>query len=164
MSESKKDSVLFVCMGNICRSPTAHGVFRKLVEDAGLQNSIEVDSAGTHSYHVGHPPDERSQQTAIRRGLDMSDLRARKAKERDFDRFDLVLAMDRDNFSILQGYTSAESAGRLHLLMDFASDQWRTREVPDPYYGGPNGFEQVFDMVEDASRGLLQHIRDQFQV
>ena len=164
MSENKKVSVLFVCMGNICRSPTAHGVFRKMVMDAGLEEVIEVDSAGTHAYHIGNSPDERSQQTALRRGLDMSDLRARKAKERDFDRFDLVLAMDRDNFTILEGYTSSATAGRLHLFMDFASDQWRTREVPDPYYGGPNGFEQVFDMVEDASRGLLQHIREQHLV
>lgn len=162
MKSEKKVSVLFVCMGNICRSPTAHGVFRKMVEQAGLSEQIEIDSAGTHSYHVGNPPDERSQQTAIRRGLDMSDLRARQAKSRDFDRFDLVLAMDRDNYAVLEGYTSSDTRDQLKLFMDFASDQWRTREVPDPYYGGANGFETVFDMVEDASQGLIDHIRQHY--
>ncbi len=156
--------ILFVCMGNICRSPTAHGVFRKMVEDEGLSEQIEVDSAGTHSYHVGSPPDQRAQKTALNRGLDMSDLRARKAKERDFERFDLVLAMDRDNYSILEQYTNQESVTKLKLFMEFASDQWRTREVPDPYYGGANGFETVFDMVEDASRGLIQHIRTHYNL
>jgi len=152
------------CMGNICRSPTAHGVFQKMVDESGLTDQIEVDSAGTHSYHVGNPPDSRAQQTALRRGLDMSDLKARKAKQRDLEQFDLVLAMDRDNYSILEGYTTAETHDKLRLFMDFASDQWRTREVPDPYYGGPNGFEQVFDMVEDASRGLLNHIRKNYNL
>lgn len=159
-----KVSVLFVCMGNICRSPTAHGVFRKMVEDEGLTDKIGVDSAGTHSYHVGNPPDERSQRTALTRGLDMSDLRARKAKEQDFDQFDLVLAMDRDNYAILESYTSSETASKLKLFMEFGSDQWRTNEVPDPYYGGANGFETVFDMVEDASRGLIAHIREHYDV
>ena len=160
----KKVAVLFVCMGNICRSPTAHGVFRKMVEDEGLADQIETDSAGTHSYHIGNPPDERAQKTALGRGLDMSDLRARKAKERDFDRFDLVLAMDRDNYAILESYTNSATVEKLKLFMEFASDQWRTHEVPDPYYGGANGFETVFDMVEDASRGLLNHIRSEFQI
>ncbi len=153
-----------VCMGNICRSPTAHGVFRKIVEEEGLTESIEVDSAGTHSYHIGNPPDSRALQTALRRGLDMSDLKARKAKERDFERFDLVLAMDRDNFAILESYTTPQTAPKLKLFMEFASDQWRTSEVPDPYYGGANGFETVFDMVEDASRGLIRYIRQQHQL
>lgn len=160
----KKVSVLFCCMGNICRSPTAHGVFRKMVEDEGLDEVIEVDSAGTHSYHIGNPPDPRSQETALRRGLDMSDLKARKAVQQDFERFDLVLAMDRDNYSILESYTTSGTADRLKLFMDFASDQWRTREVPDPYYGGANGFETVFDMVEDASRGLIRHIREHYSL
>lgn len=157
-----KVSVLFVCMGNICRSPTAHGVFRKMVEDQGLSDRIETDSAGIHSYHVGNPPDSRAQKTALGRGLDMSDLRARKAKERDFERFDLVLAMDRDNYAILESYTSSETADKLKLFMEFASDQWRTSEVPDPYYGGANGFETVFDMVEDASRGLIAYIEERY--
>ncbi|MBC8518896.1 MAG: low molecular weight phosphotyrosine protein phosphatase [Gammaproteobacteria bacterium] len=164
MKNKEKISVLFVCMGNICRSPTAHGVFRKMVEDEGLSDRIEIDSAGTHSYHVGHPPDERAQSTALHRGLDMSDLRARKAKERDFDRFDLVLAMDRDNYAILESYTSSATAEKLRLFMEFAPDHWRTSEVPDPYYGGPNGFEQVFDMVEDASRGLISHLREIYKL
>ncbi len=162
MEKKQKVSVLFVCMGNICRSPTAHGVFRQMVEDEGLGGAIEVDSAGTHSYHVGSPPDERAQQTAQRRGLDMGDLRARKAKARDFDRFDLVLAMDRDNYAILESYTTPETGEKLRLFMEFAPDHWRTREVPDPYYGGPNGFEQVFDMVEDASRGLIDFLRAEY--
>ncbi|MBT7308268.1 MAG: low molecular weight phosphotyrosine protein phosphatase [Gammaproteobacteria bacterium] len=146
-------------MGNICRSPTAHGVFRKMVEAEGLDKQIEIDSAGTHAYHVGNPADARAQQTALRRGLDMSDLRARKVKQHDFDCFDLILAMDRDNYTILESYTSPSTKDKLHLFMEFASDQWRTLEVPDPYYGGPNGFEQVFDMVEDASRGLIERIK-----
>ncbi len=158
----KKVSVLFVCMGNICRSPTAHGVFRKMVEDEGLVEQIGIDSAGTHSYHVGSPPDQRAQQTALQRGLDMSDLKARKAKPIDFERFDLILAMDRDNFAILEDFTNDSNRDRLHLFMEFASEHWRTREVPDPYYGGQNGFETVFDMVEDGSRGLIRHIREQY--
>jgi len=164
MKNKEKVSVLFVCMGNICRSPTAHGVFRKMVDDEGLSDHIEIDSAGTHSYHVGHPPDERAQSTALRRGLDMSDLRARKAKERDFESFDLVLAMDRDNYAILESYTTSDTVYKLRLFMEFAPDHWRTSEVPDPYYGGPNGFEQVFDMVEDASRGLISHIREVYKL
>ena len=162
MDNKKQVKVLFVCMGNICRSPTAHGVLRKLVEDSDLNDYIEIDSAGTHSYHVGSEPDERAQRTAVRRGIEMSDLRARKAKERDFDRFDFVLAMDRDNYDILQGYTSPETEEKLYLFMDFAdTDKWCTHEVPDPYYGGADGFERVFDMVEEASLGLLEHIRQQ---
>ncbi len=135
-----------------------------MVEDRGLSEQIETDSAGTHSYHVGNPPDARAQKTALGRGLDMSDLRARKAKERDFDRFDLVLAMDRDNYTILESYTNSETADKLKLFMEFASDQWRTNEVPDPYYGGANGFETVFDMVEDASRGLIAYIEKQYNL
>lgn len=151
-------SVLFVCMGNICRSPTAHGVFRHMVSQEGLDAVVTIDSAGTHAYHVGNPPDERAQQTAMGRGIEMSDLRARQVAAVDFERFDYVIAMDRDNFSILDELCPATHKSRLRLFMEFAPD-FGASEVPDPYYGGPRGFEQVFDMVEEASRGLLEEIR-----
>ena len=160
MSDTQPVRVLFVCMGNICRSPTAHGVFRSLVDAEGLNHRIEVDSAGTHAYHRGEPPDERAQETAQRRDVDLSDLRARRAKPVDFETFDYVLAMDQDNYHSLSSICP-EGRGlerRLMLLMDFAPEM-RTREVPDPYYGGAGGFETVFDMVEAASKGLLEYIR-----
>lgn len=153
-----KVRVLFVCMGNICRSPTAQGVFRKLVEEAGLIEQIEIDSAGTHAYHIGEPPDPRAQQTAQRRGIDLSDLRARRAVSADFTRFDYILAMDQDNYHALSALCPQGQERRLSLLLDYAA-QARTREVPDPYYGGPSGFEAVFDLVEEAARGLLADIQ-----
>jgi len=157
-NESPHVRVLFVCMGNICRSPTAQGVFRKLVREAGLEDAVEVDSAGTHAYHVGNAPDPRAQQTARGRGLDLSDLRARQIRQEDFAHFDYILAMDEDNFYALSLICPAEHQGKLRLLMEFA-DHWGEREVPDPYYGGDQGFERVFDMVEAACRGLLDEIR-----
>lgn len=160
MTESTKVKVLFVCMGNICRSPTAQGVFRKLVEDAGLTDDIEIDSAGTHAYHVGEPPDARAQETALHRGIDLSDLRARRATSGDFHAYHYVLAMDQENYHALSRICP-EGQGlerRLALLMDYAP-QARMREVPDPYYGASGGFETVFDMVEEAARGLLEDIR-----
>jgi protein-tyrosine phosphatase len=156
--EDKMIRVLFVCMGNICRSPTAQGVFRHLVEQEGLSHLIMTDSAGTIDYHAGKPPDRRARETALRRGLDLSDLRARQAKAADFDAFDYVIAMDRDNYADLLELCSAEQQAKLHLFLDFAP-HLEHREVPDPYYGGPAGFERVFDMVEQASRGLLARIR-----
>ena len=153
----KKVKVLFVCMGNICRSPTAHGVFRKLVESQGLADIIVIDSAGTHAYHVGNPPDQRAQQTALYRNLDLSDLRARQTANDDFERFDYLLAMDEDNYSILESSCPAGMEHKLHLFMNFAPELG-LREVPDPYYGGDRGFEQVFDMIEAASQGLLDDI------
>lgn len=159
----KKVSVLFVCMGNICRSPTAHGVFRHLIEQQGLSKLIYIDSAGTHAYHVGEPPDRRAQATAISRGIDMSDLRARRAIENDFEYFEYVLAMDNENYSILQDMSPADHADRLKLFMDFAP-QVGEREVPDPYYGGSRGFEHVFDMIEAASLGLLADIRRRYRI
>ena len=158
MKDRRKVKVLFVCMGNICRSPTAHGVFRKLVEDAGLAEMIEIDSAGTHAYHVGEPPDSRAQSTAQSRGIDLSDLRARKALAEDFDYYDYVLAMDQDNYHGLSAICPPGQERKIGLLMDYAV-QMRIREVPDPYYGGNRGFEQVFDMVEAAAGGLLNDIR-----
>ncbi len=151
-------SVLFVCMGNICRSPTAQGVFRKLVEDSDLGRRIIIDSAGTHAYHVGNPPDRRAQETATRRGVDLSDLVARRVTEADFVEFDYVVAMDQDNLVALNEICPPGMSDRLHLFLDFAP-HLEVNEVPDPYYGGPTGFERVFDLVEAASAGLLAHIK-----
>ena len=150
--------VLFVCMGNICRSPTAHGVFRALVEKEGLSQAVEIDSAGTHAYHVGSAPDSRAQATAQERGIDISDLVARRVEPDDFDLFDFVVAMDQDNYMSLSEICPDQHVDKIYMFMDFA-DHMRTREVPDPYYGGPSGFDRVFDLVEAASEGLLQEIR-----
>lgn len=158
MSETRTVRVLFVCMGNICRSPTAQGVFRRLVREVGLEHIVEIDSAGTHAYHLGEPPDLRAQETARRRGIDLGDLRARRVEPEDFTYFDYVLAMDQDNYLSLSAICPPGYERRLNLLMDYAP-QIRTREVPDPYYGGESGFERVFDMLEAASEGLLTEIR-----
>lgn len=152
-------SVLFCCMGNICRSPTAHGVFRHLLREQNLEHRVRVDSAGTHAYHVGEPPDRRAQQTARSRGIDLSDIRARAAVPEDFTRFDYVLAMDRDNLDFLRTICPPGHEMKLHLFMDFAP-QLSQREVPDPYYGGVRGFEKVLEMVEGASQGLLRQVRN----
>lgn len=153
----EKIGVLFVCMGNICRSPTAQGVFESVVEARGLAHRIHVDSAGTHAYHVGEPPDGRAQAAALKRGIDISGQRARKVSTGDFDAYDYVLVMDRDNLSIMKQACPARHEERLALFMDYAEPR-QAREVPDPYYGGKDGFEQVLDMVEAASRGLLSDI------
>jgi len=146
-------------MGNICRSPTAHGVFRHLVQQAGLERVIEVDSAGTHAYyHEGEPPDLRAQSTARGRGVELGDLRARKARVEDFAYYDYVLAMDQDNYHNLCALCPPGLERRVGLFLDYAP-QLGLREVPDPYYGGPRGFEQVLDMVEAAAAGLLEYIR-----
>ena len=150
--------VLFVCMGNICRSPTAEAVFRARVEEAGLAQRILVDSAGTHDYHIGDPPDERAQRAALQRGYDMSTLRGRQVEISDFTRFDYVLAMDRANLAILQRLCPQAQRERLGLFLEYASRHGE-REVPDPYYGGAGGFERVLAMAEDASEGLLEQIR-----
>jgi protein-tyrosine phosphatase len=154
--------VLFVCTGNICRSPTAEGVFRTLVERAGLAGWIGVDSAGTHGYHVGEPPDPRTQAAAIARGYDLSGLRARRVAREDFRRFDLVLAMDRDHHAMLARVAPPDAGHKLRLLMEFARRS-RVDEVPDPYYGGPDGFELVLNLVEDAAEGLLEHLRRELE-
>ncbi|MGA9665286.1 MAG: low molecular weight protein-tyrosine-phosphatase [Gallionella sp.] len=150
--------VLFVCMGNICRSPTAEATFRHYVENAGMSEHILIDSAGTHDYHVGDPPDSRAQRAAQQRGYDMSSLRGRQVAADDFLRFDYVLAMDRANLAILQRITPPDSTARARLFLEFARHH-NEREVPDPYYGGADGFERVLDMVEDAAQGLLEDIR-----
>jgi len=150
--------VLFVCLGNICRSPTAEAVFRRLLVQEGEDRAVEVDSAGTHAYHTGEPPDPRAIEAAARRGIDMRTLRARVVDATDFERFDLVLAMDEQNFRRLRRLAPAEHRHRLRLLLEFAPALGR-RDVPDPYYGGPTGFEDVLDLVEAASRGLLAALR-----
>lgn len=155
---AKKIQVLFVCMGNICRSPTAHAVFRKLVKEQKMDKLIEIDSAGTHAYHVGNPPDTRSAKVARGRGIEMNDLRARQVDFGDFIQYDYILAMDHANFSNLKDQALPEHFPKISLFLDYASD-WQEQEVPDPYYGGPEGFDRVFDMVTDASLGLLEHIR-----
>ncbi len=152
--------VLFVCMGNICRSPTAEAVFRHHVGEARLDRRIHIDSAGTHDYHIGEPPDLRTQQAALQRGYDMSALRGRQVGASDFRRFDYLLAMDQANLSILRRMRPGDAQSHLGLFLEFAG-RHREREVPDPYYGGEEGFERVLDMVEDASEGLLRHIRQQ---
>jgi len=150
--------VLFVCTGNICRSPTAEGVFRALVEREGLADRVSVESAGTHAYHVGEPPDLRSTEAARRRGIELKDLRARQVKPEDFHRFDLILAMDRSHYGILLGRCPPERQDGLALFLSYAPALER-QDVPDPYYGGPDGFEAVLDMVEAGSAGLLDAIR-----
>jgi protein-tyrosine phosphatase len=150
----EKVSVLFVCMGNICRSPTAEGVFRHIVEQEGLAESIEVDSAGTHAFHVNEPPDRRAQEAAERRGISMSNIRARRVEPGDFERFDYIIAMDRGNLSILIDQADAEHHSKIRLFLDYT--RGNEDEVPDPYYGGAAGFERVLDLVEEASRGLLE--------
>ncbi|MCH7935919.1 MAG: low molecular weight phosphotyrosine protein phosphatase [Proteobacteria bacterium] len=151
--------VLFVCLGNICRSPTAEGVFRLLVEKEGLGDRIMVDSAGTGAWHVGSQPDRRAQAAARQRGIDLSGQRARQAKSGDFQRFDYVLAMDAENHSELAGLCPPGEEHRLHMFLDFAPELGRSN-VPDPYYGGDGGFDAVLDMIEAASVGLLADIRD----
>lgn len=158
MREEKKIRVLFVCMGNICRSPTAEAVFRHAVMEAGLTEFIECDSAGTHGYHIGDPPDRRSQQAALRRGYDMSALRGRKVGKHDFEQFDHVVAMDRNNLSLLEDLCQPQHAHKLALFCDFLED-YAGREVPDPYYGGSQGFEEVLDMIEAVSASLVARMR-----
>ncbi len=158
MKNRKIINVLFICMGNICRSPTAEAVFRARVEEAGLGQHILIDSAGTHDYHIGEPPDARTQRAAKLRGYDMSALRGRQVGAGDFERFDYVLAMDRANLAFLQRLRPSDAAGHIGLFLEFAS-RYSQQEVPDPYYGGTDGFECVLDMVEDAAEGLLGHIR-----
>ena len=148
--------VLFVCTGNICRSPTAEGVFRKLVADAGMSGGILADSAGTHGYHIGEPPDVRAQSAAAKRGYDLSALRARRVERADFERFDLIVAMDRGHLAILSRM-AGPATHKLKLMMSYAS-RFNEEDVPDPYYGGAQDFEQVLDLLEDGARGLLESI------
>jgi len=153
----KTYSILFVCMGNICRSPTAHGVFQHKVMERGLGDQVQVDSAGTHDYHPGNPPDERSQAHAARRGYDLSALRARQISDADFERHDLILAMDWDNLALVQEECPSAHLHKVRRLTEFCLKH-DSPVVPDPYYGGKDGFEHVLDLVEDACEGLMRHV------
>jgi protein-tyrosine phosphatase len=150
--------VLFVCMGNICRSPIAQGVFEDLVRREGLEGEISIDSAGTHSYHIGQAPDPRAQESARRRGLNLGSQRARRIEPEDCERFDYVLTMDEENYRVVAALCRRGSAV-VRPFLDFAAGSPET-EVPDPFYGGPEGFEHVMDLVEAASEGLLEDIRE----
>ena len=149
--------VLFVCMGNICRSPTAEGVFRQLTIKNKVTDQVYIDSAGTHAYHIGEPPDSRSLATAHGRGVDMSQQRARKVTAEDFENFDHILAMDNSNQTDLLQICPEHLKHKIELFMSYSENDNET-EVPDPYYGGSNGFDHVFDLVEAASEGLLEKI------
>jgi len=154
MNDKKMTRVLMVCMGNICRSPTAEGVFRHHVNERGLGDRIVVDSAGTHAYHVGEPPDRRAFAAAERRGISLAEIQARRIADSDFEEFDYIIAMDEANQQRLVDQAPEEHRFKVQLFMSFASVG--ETEVPDPYYGGAAGFERVLDLIEEASRGLLE--------
>jgi len=158
MAEAPKKRVLLVCMGNICRSPTAEGVLKKIIKDNGLDEIVEVDSAGTHGYHAGEAPDPRALAAAAKRGYELKGLRARKVRRDDFALFDLVLAMDRENLANLLEICPPVYQERVRLFLSYASEGG-SDEVPDPYFGGPAGFEVVLDMIEEAARGLVESMR-----
>lgn len=152
--------VLFVCLGNICRSPSAHGVFRARVARAGLDGRIQVDSAGTGDWHIGQPPDARATAAAAARGIGLDDLRARQVEPADLEHFDYVLAMDEANLDALQALARSVPAARAQIaLLGSFSQRYRDQSVPDPYFGGGQGFEQVLDMIEDAADGLLSALQ-----
>lgn len=153
-----KGSVLFICMGNICRSPSAQGVFEKFVDDNGLANKFLIDSAGTHSYHVGGKPDSRATQAALSRGIDLRGQRARKISTEDCEKFDHIVVMDNDNHMNVRMMCPQQHQHKIHKMMDFSPSSKYT-EVPDPYYGGDQGFELVLDLLENASNGLLDSIQ-----
>jgi len=157
MNTTPESRLLFVCMGNICRSPTAEGYFRHHLSGSPLAGSVRTDSAGTHGYHVGHPPDSRAMEAVARRGLDISDLRARRVDEGDFERFELILAMDEDNLRNLRALDPGGGA-RVALMLDWGERFPDVREVPDPYYGGQDGFETMCDLLDDATAGLLAEL------
>jgi len=152
--------VLIVCTGNICRSPTAEGVMRELARKRGLADRVKVESAGTHDYHVGEPPDPRSQKHASKRGYDLSAQRASQVKDADFQSFDYILAMDRGHLRMLRSMAPADAKAKLGLFLE-ASGKWKDEDVPDPYYGGHAGFEQVLDMVEEAAERWLDRIESE---
>ena len=161
--ESPRYAVLFCCMGNICRSPSAEGMFRAEARRQGLDAQLQVDSAGTHGYHAGEPPDARAQRHAQRRGVDLGGLRARQVVAADFERFDLIVAMDRDNLQWLHEACPEPLRHKLRLMMSFAP-RAGTDEVPDPYYGGPEGFERVLDLLDQACAGLLGHVQAELRM
>ncbi|MEO7243812.1 MAG: low molecular weight protein-tyrosine-phosphatase [Rubrivivax sp.] len=148
-----------VCMGNLCRSPTAEGVLRQRLERAGLADRVRVDSAGTHGYHAADPPDSRAQQSARRRGVEIGAQRARQVEAADFDTFQFILAMDDDNLANLERIRPENHSNRPQLLMEYARRPGAPRAVPDPYYGAPDGFERVLDLIEEACDGLVERLR-----
>ena len=154
----EKIKVLFVCMGNICRSPTAEGVFAKLIKEQDLEAYFVIDSAGTHAYHIGEPPDLRAQHAALERDVEINHLRARKVIMADFEDFDFLLAMDDDNYAVLMEASPEEYKDKISYFLDYAP-HLKTREVPDPYYGGKYGFERVLDLIEAASEGFLSNLQ-----
>jgi len=154
----EKIKVLFVCMGNICRSPTAEGVFAKLIKEQDLEEYFVIDSAGTHAYHIGEPPDLRAQHAALERDVKLNHLRARKVIMADFEDFDFLLAMDADNYAVLMEASPEEYKDKISYFLDYAP-HLKTREVPDPYYGGKYGFERVLDLIEVASEGFLSNLQ-----
>jgi protein-tyrosine phosphatase len=159
MATIQSHRVLFVCLGNICRSPTAEGVLRSLAAQEAPGLNLEIDSAGTADYHIGAPPDPRSQSAALKRGIDIGGLRARQVNQDDFERFDLILAMDRQNLRALQALQPRGARASLKLFLDYAP-QLRLRDVPDPYYGDAAAFEEVLDLTTAASRGLLAALQE----
>ena len=155
-------SVLFVCMGNICRSPTAHGVFKRKLEHSGIAHQVKVDSAGTHNFHPGSPPDERSQVHAAKRGYDLSDLRARQILDADYAQHDLILVMDWDNLAMVEDECPTEHLAKVRRLTEFCLTH-DAPVVPDPYHGDTKGFDQVLDLVEDACDGLLRYVKQKLK-
>ncbi len=158
MMKPEAFKILFICMGNICRSPTVEGVFRKLVSDAGLDAHVKVGSAGTHSFHVGEAPDPRAVAAAKKRGVDLTALRARQISKEDFVHFDMILVMDWENHAFLQQMAPRQYHHKIKLLMSFATEH-ESAVVPDPYYGSVDGFETVLDYVEDAATNLIDFVR-----
>lgn len=149
--------VLFVCLGNICRSPSAEGLFRKIVKEKGYEEMIEIDSAGTGNWHIGHSPDHRAQEAAMRRGVDLSDLKARQVSNEDIIHYDLILVMDRRNRADVGSMAQPEYQHKIRYLLEY-SGQYEELEIPDPYYGGVDGFDMVLDMIEESCERLLDSI------
>lgn len=162
MNSQNGVKVLFVCLGNICRSPTAHGVFQKMVDEEGLSKIVEVESAGTSGWHIGEAPDSRTAEVALTRGVDLSQLKGRKAIHEDFHYYDYILAMDNANLLDLISIAPKQHVANVGLFLEYAS-KYDEQEVPDPYYGGAEGFDHVFNLVEDASAGLLKHIKSRLR-
>lgn len=153
-----KIAILFVCLGNICRSPVAEGVFRKKIEDAGYTDNLTIDSAGTAAWHVGKSPDDRMTSAAHSRGYDLSPLRARQVTEKDFENYDFLVAMDDENYDGLMDIRPEAPRGKIVMFLDYAKDI-SEKEVPDPYFGGDEGFHHVIDLVENAADGLIESLK-----
>ena len=157
VTKLNKIAICFVCMGNICRSPTAEGVFRYKARLAGVEEKLHITSAGTHGYHIGSSPDKRSASVALTRGYDLSTIKSRRVEQKDFTIFDYILPMDKENFAYLKALKPVEAKATLKLFMDF-SKNYDERNVPDPYFGGNKGFELVLDMIEDAADGFIEYL------